>query len=137
MNVCRPSRPTSWRPCLMSSIARPYRILSGSAVLSALVDLFTFFFLCRIWASHVVAVIAASPPANTSMLSRFPVLFVKAWNKLAPLLINISPECVLHHLARTAGLGSERSQYTLNERTGQPQKMAVRPGSPLSEDVAT
>jgi hypothetical protein len=32
----------------MSSMALPYRILSGSAVLSALVDLLTFFFLCRI-----------------------------------------------------------------------------------------
>src|SRR6201998_509191 len=34
----------------MSCIARLYSILSGSAVLSALVDLLTFFFLCRSWA---------------------------------------------------------------------------------------
>src|SRR5258708_20139350 len=34
----------------MSSIARLYSTLSGSAVLSALVALLTFFFLCRSWA---------------------------------------------------------------------------------------
>src|ERR1700730_13295704 len=63
ISVCKPSRPTSWRPRLMSSIARLYSTLSGSAVLSALVDLFTFFFLCRIWASLELA-LSSNPAIN-------------------------------------------------------------------------
>src|SRR5256885_9409037 len=61
MSVCRFSRPTSCRPCLTSSIALSYRILSGSAVFSALVDLLTFFFLRNTCASDRVALSRSSP----------------------------------------------------------------------------
>src|SRR5947207_112526 len=61
MRVCRFSRPTSCRPCLTSSIALSYRILSGSAVFSALVDLLTFFFLRNTCASDRVALSRSSP----------------------------------------------------------------------------
>src|SRR5256885_7434867 len=61
MRVCKFSRPTSCRPCLTSSIALSYRILSGSAVFSALVDLLTFFFLCHTFASDRVALSRKSP----------------------------------------------------------------------------
>src|SRR5216683_557937 len=65
ISVCKPSRPTSWRPCLMSSRERLYSILSGSAVLAALVDLFTFFFfLWSIWASLGLPLINKKPAIN-------------------------------------------------------------------------
>src|ERR1700674_852661 len=70
MSVCKPSRPTSCRPCLMSATARLYRILSGSAVLSALVDLFNFFFfLWGIWASLELA-LNSNPAINVHVRVR-------------------------------------------------------------------
>src|ERR1700754_1827839 len=69
----------------MSSIDRSYKILSGSAVLSVEVDLSTFFFLCRIWASDWVALSAATPPANSKIVRNFPVLIPKAECKRSPL----------------------------------------------------
>src|SRR2546427_7221708 len=84
MSVCRFNRPTSCRPCLTSSIALLYRILSGSAVFSALVDLFTFFFLWKICASHVVALSRNSPPAAT-IASHFALTPKKVRRKLSPL----------------------------------------------------
>src|SRR5882762_9554892 len=72
MSVCRFSRPTSCRPCLTSSIALSYRILSGSAVFSALVDLLTLFFLWKTCASHRVALRRNNPVINNSV-DRFAV----------------------------------------------------------------
>src|SRR6202040_3244019 len=69
MSVCMFSRPTSCRPCLISSMALSYRILSGCALLSTPVDLFIFFFLWRIWlicASLVVAPSKNSAPKTQS-----------------------------------------------------------------------
>src|SRR5580692_8240859 len=66
MSVCMFSRPTSCFPCLMSSLARSYRILSGCALLSALVDLLTFFFLCKSCASLVAALHKNSAPRTQS-----------------------------------------------------------------------
>src|SRR5580704_4650548 len=63
------SRPTSCRPCLMSSIALSYRILSGWALLSTPVDLLTFFFLwkiCVTCASLGVALNKNSAPRTQS-----------------------------------------------------------------------
>src|SRR5580658_6967011 len=71
------SRPTSCLPCLISSTARSYRILSGCALLSTLVDLSIFFFLWRIWvtcALHVVAPSKNSAPKIQSARS-FPVTY--------------------------------------------------------------
>src|SRR5437016_5567395 len=72
MSVCRFSRPTSCRPRLTSSIALLYRILSGSAVFSALVDLLTFFFLWKICASHRAA-LSRNSPIVTNKVNRFVV----------------------------------------------------------------
>src|SRR6266849_7126637 len=70
MSVCRFSRPTSCRPCLMSATALSYSILSGSAVFSALVDLLTLFFLWKICASHRVA-LSRNNPVITNRADRF------------------------------------------------------------------
>src|SRR5260370_41141531 len=67
MSVCRFSRPTSCRRCLTSAIALSYKILSGSAVFSALVDLLTLFFLWRNCASHRVALRRNNPVINNSV----------------------------------------------------------------------
>src|SRR6266403_6003739 len=69
ISVWRFSRPTSCRPCLTSSMALLYRILSGSAVLSALVDLLTLFFLWRICASLCV-VLSSNNPVITNRAGR-------------------------------------------------------------------
>src|SRR5260370_8481024 len=86
MIVCRFSRPTSCRPCLTSAIALSYKILSGSAVFSALVDLLTLFFLCRNCASHRVALRRNNPVIN-NRVERFTISmngdrFAVAKNKL-------------------------------------------------------
>src|SRR5260370_19691773 len=70
MSVCKFRRPTSCRPCLISSMALSYRILSGSAVFSALVDLLTFFFLWKICASLCVA-LSRRIPDITNRAERF------------------------------------------------------------------
>jgi len=55
------------------------------AVLSCEVDLSTFFFLCRIWASHWVALSAANPPAKTKIVRNCQGFVRKAECKLSPL----------------------------------------------------
>jgi hypothetical protein len=52
---------------LTSAIALSYKILSGSAVFSALVDLLTLFFLWRNCASHRVALRRNNPVINNSV----------------------------------------------------------------------
>src|SRR5208283_1375769 len=60
IRVCKPKRPTSCRPCLISFMALSYNCLSGSTVLLVSVDLSTGFFLCKIWAVHWLAVTSVS-----------------------------------------------------------------------------
>src|SRR2546422_6670354 len=118
ISVCRFNRPTSCRPCLTSSIALLYRILSGSAVFSALVDLFTFFFLWKICASHVVALSRNSPPAAT-IASHFALTPTKVKRKLSPLSLvwDSFPQIAQAHvLSGSPQIG--RLQYTLNEGPG-------------------
>src|SRR5271170_7755785 len=77
----------------MSSMARSYNTLSGSAVLSGLVDLLTFFFLCSSWASHWLALRNSSPPAIIAVIrvvNRFAVPH-EAWRKRSPPLVNVRP----------------------------------------------
>src|SRR5580698_7100976 len=92
MSVCRFSRPTSCRPCLMSSIALSYKILSGWALLSALVDLSTFF-LWKIWALDEVAPSKNSAPRVKSARP-FPAThsFEVALRTIRPKL-HLSREC--------------------------------------------
>src|SRR5208282_3022747 len=74
MSVCMFSRPTSCRPCWMSSTALSYRILSGCALLSTLVDLSTFFFLWKICVTCALQVVAPSKKSapKTQSASPFP-----------------------------------------------------------------
>src|ERR1700744_1475404 len=111
----------------MSSIARSYKILSGSAELSAEVDLSTGFFLCgRICASHWVALSAANPPANSKAVRNFPVFVRKACCKLAPLpkwgLAGVFP-CIQTRVGSGLGrpllAGIESQPVYLNDSTGQ------------------
>src|SRR5207237_3843363 len=75
ISVCKFRRTTSCRPCLMSAIALSYRILSGSAVLSALVDLLTFFFLCNGHCALLGAALSSiNPPAISRVNSFAPTL---------------------------------------------------------------
>src|SRR5271154_593223 len=92
MRVCRFNRPTSCRPCLMSSIALSYKILSGWALLSTLVDLSTFF-LWKIWASTDVAPRKNSAPRVKSA-RLFPAThgFEVALRTIRPKL-HLSREC--------------------------------------------
>src|SRR5258706_13014999 len=150
MSVCRFSRPTSCRPCLTSSIALSYRILSGSAVFSALVDLLTLFFLWKTCASHRVALRRNNPVINNSV-DRFAVAknvdrFAVAKNRV---------RCKLHlSLANpgflSAALPKPRAlpdspqfgtiNYTLNEWPGRARRLTLRPvpapATPLCDAVS-
>src|SRR5580704_3927483 len=116
MSVCRFSRPTSCRPCLISSIALSYRILSGCALLSTLVDLSTFF-LWKIWASTDVAPSKNSAPRVKSA-RLFPAThsFEVALRTIRPKL-HLSRECrVPRRISRLNPLetGSAHTQHHLN-----------------------
>src|SRR5215469_10624660 len=129
MSVCRLSRPTSCLPCLMSSIALSYRILSGSALLSTLVDLLTFFFLCNGHCAWLgVALSAISPAAIARMVSHFALALKKVTSTPAPLLQ------ILDTHEQTAP--SLTYRLYLNERTGRTPifKILSRllPGCPTS-----
>src|SRR5580698_9330570 len=111
----------------MSSIARSYKILSGSALLSAEVDLSTGFFLWgRIWASHWVALSATNPPAKSKVVRNFPVLLRKTCRKLAPLpkwgLAGVFPASDSRSFGSgpTALTGIGSHPVYLNDSTGQP-----------------
>src|SRR5580700_4642741 len=93
MSVCIFSRPTSCRPCLTSSMALSYRILSGCALLSTAVDLLTFFFLWKIWAFDVVDPSKNSAPKTQSarllpVTCSFDFALFTVWPKL-----HLSREC--------------------------------------------
>src|SRR5277367_1508698 len=114
----------------MSSMARSYRTLSGSAVLSALVDLSTFFFLWRICASQVLTVSAASPPTKTRMLNRFPFLLVEAWSKRSPLLRKYRPLSAFTAGGAILLLAKLGTNLVYPERKDRPaSKLPARPGS--------
>src|SRR5271155_4794741 len=119
----------------MSSMARSYRILSGSAVLSALVDLSTFFFLWRICASQVFTVSAANPPTKTRMLNRLPFLLVEAWSKRSPLVLEYRPWRAV--AARGAMLLAKLgTNLVYPERKDRPaSKLPARPGSQGRENL--
>src|SRR6266852_1851481 len=137
MSVCRFSRPTSCRPCLMSAMALSYSILSGSAVFSALVDLLTLFFLWKICASHRVALSRNSPVITNSadrltvarIVDRLTVAKIEVRNKL-----HLSLESGVPHrgLPKPGALHDspqfETLNYTLNERPGRTTTLPLRPG---------
>src|SRR5712692_8316381 len=146
MSVCRFSRPTSCRPCLMSAMALSYSILSGSAVFSALVDLLTLFFLWKICASHRVALSKNSPVITNSadrltvarivdrltvarIVDRLTVAKIEVRNKL-----HLSLESGVPHrgLPKPGALHDSPQfgtlNYTLNERPGRTTTLPLRPG---------
>src|SRR5437762_3422520 len=137
MSVCRFSRPTSCRPCLTSSIALSYRILSGSAVFSALVDLLTFFFLRKTCASDRVA-LNRSSPIITNRVHRIVVgrnvdhLAVASNEVRRNLHLSLESGVPRHPSirARDVPAGSPRLRtlkYSLNERPSRTTTLPFRP----------
>src|SRR5215470_17331288 len=117
----------------MSSIALSYRILSGSALLSTLVDLLTFFFLCNGHCAWLgVALSAISPVAIVRMVSHFALALKKVTSTPAPLLQ------ILDTHEQTAP--SVTYRLYLNERTGRTPSLRFWAGCrlavPLPSDAA-
>src|SRR5260370_9417541 len=139
MSVCRFSRPTSCRPCLMAVMALSYMILSGFAVFSAFVDLLTLFFLWKICASHRVALSRNSPVitnradrfALTRNVERLTVAKIEVRSKLHLFLESGIPHRGLPKpwaLPDSPRFGT--FNYTLNERPGRTTSFPLRPGPP-------
>src|ERR1700739_3587871 len=108
----------------MSCIARLYSILSGSAVLSALVDLLTFFFLCRSWAW-------LEPTLNSNAAINVDVnihVRVRRRRKL-----HLSPENLPPPPEGRARSVSPVFPVYLNQRTGSLRSCPFSPGSLVSE----
>jgi hypothetical protein len=140
MSVCMFSRPTSCRPCLTSSIALSYRILSGCALLSTLVDLLTFFFLWRIWVICASLLVAPSKNSAPRTQSARPFL-VKYGFEVAQLTVrpklHLSRESrVLRRNPRLnpgfldvpALREAATTKYTLNQRPGGARTLPFRTG---------
>src|SRR4249920_3101147 len=140
-------RPTSCRPCLMSSIALSYRILSGCELLSALVDLLTFFFLWKICALLAVAPSKNSAPRMQSARD-FPG---KYGLEVAPFTVRpkLHLSCESQDLRGNSRLNllddsvpspdfaRRTSNYTLNQRSGGAGSLPFRagPGYPTLPSV--
>src|SRR5258708_11601958 len=138
MSVCRFSRPTSCRPCLTSAIALSYKILSGSAVFSAVVDLLSRFFLWRNCASHRVALRRNNPVINNSV-ERFTISmngdrFAVAKNRvLRNLHLSLASTGSLSAACQSLGRfltppHFRTFNYTLNERPARTRNLPLRPG---------
>src|SRR5579872_1142286 len=139
MSVCMFRRPTSCRPCLMSSIALSSRILSGWALLSTPVDLLTFFFRCRSCASLDVALNKNSAPRTQSAIplpavptfdvAEFTVRPKRHLSRLSCFTLLTAPPtenqpAPIQHPICFLSTGS--TKYTLNQRPGGARTLPFR-----------
>src|SRR5260370_32561039 len=127
MSVWKFSRTTSCRPCLMSSIALSYRILSCSAVFYALVDLLTLFFLWKICASHRVA-LSRNSPVTSNRAGRLAAARKEVRSKLHLSLESGVPRRGLPEPWLLPDYPRfEAPNYTLNEWPGRTTTLPLRP----------
>src|SRR6202035_3330223 len=101
----------------MSSAARSYKTLSGWTLLSALVDLSTFFFLCRIWALDCVA-----PMTKIAIINRNAKRWLVAYGGVRSKqhlskMVEI-PSNVCRGRWGRAARNPELPDYNLNQRPG-------------------
>src|SRR6266436_2573199 len=128
MSVCRFSRSTSCRPCLTSSMALSYRILSGSALFSALVDLLTLFFLWKICASLCVA-LSRKIPAITNRVGRLTAAKNEVPSKLHLSLESGIPRRSLPKPGDTSQIPAAWNARLYTERKARPTTtLPLRPG---------